>query len=51
VGTRHQRSTPDEAGRNDTRKKLIDITGLPLKSIEQRGKVIGIGALVLNSAA
>jgi xanthine dehydrogenase YagS FAD-binding subunit len=29
--------------------KLIDITGLPLRSIEQKGNVIRIGALALNS--
>lgn len=32
-----------------TPEKLVDITGLPLKSIEQKGKVIHIGALALNS--
>jgi xanthine dehydrogenase YagS FAD-binding subunit len=31
-------------------EKLVDITGLPLKIIEQRGSVVQIGALVLNSA-
>lgn len=31
-------------------EKLIDITGLPMKSIEQRGNVVNIGALILNSA-
>jgi xanthine dehydrogenase YagS FAD-binding subunit len=30
-------------------EKLIDITGLPLKSIEQKSGVIRIGALALNS--
>jgi xanthine dehydrogenase YagS FAD-binding subunit len=30
-------------------EKLIDISGLPLKSIEQKGNVIHIGALALNS--
>ena len=30
-------------------QKLIDITNLPLKSIEQSGNVIRIGALALNS--
>ncbi len=30
-------------------QKLIDITALPLKSIEQKGNVIYIGALALNS--
>jgi xanthine dehydrogenase YagS FAD-binding subunit len=29
--------------------KLIDITGLPLRAIEQKGNVISIGALALNS--
>lgn len=32
-----------------TPEKLIDITGLPLKSIEQSGSVVRIGALALNS--
>lgn len=32
-----------------TPEKLIDITGLPLASIEQKDKVIRIGALALNS--
>ncbi|HEU4902438.1 MAG TPA: xanthine dehydrogenase family protein subunit M [Flavisolibacter sp.] len=32
-----------------TPEKLIDITGLPLKGIEQSGSVIRIGALALNS--
>ncbi|HEV7331974.1 MAG TPA: xanthine dehydrogenase family protein subunit M [Flavisolibacter sp.] len=31
-------------------EKLVDITGLPLKSIEQKGNTIHIGALALNSA-
>lgn len=30
-------------------EKLVDITGLPLQSIEQKGNVIHIGALALNS--
>ena len=30
-------------------QKLIDITSLPMKNIEQRGNTISIGALVLNS--
>ena len=33
-----------------TPEKLVDITSLPLKSIEQKGSVIYIGALALNSA-
>ncbi|NTS40728.1 xanthine dehydrogenase family protein subunit M [Flavisolibacter sp. BT320] len=33
-----------------TPEKLVDITSLPLKSIEQKGSVIHIGALALNSA-
>lgn len=33
-----------------TPEKLVDITGLPLKSIEQKGAVIHIGSLALNSA-
>lgn len=32
-----------------TPQKLIDITALPLKAIEQKGNVIRIGALALNS--
>ena len=32
-----------------TPEKLIDITGLPLKGIEQSGTVVRIGALALNS--
>ena len=32
-----------------TPEKLIDITGLPLKTIEQTGNVIRIGALALNA--
>jgi xanthine dehydrogenase YagS FAD-binding subunit len=31
-------------------EKLVDITGLPLKSIEKKGTVVHIGALALNSA-
>ncbi len=31
-------------------EKLIDITGLPLKTIAQKGNVVHIGALTLNSA-
>lgn len=31
-------------------EKLVDITGLPLNVIEQKGNAIHIGALVLNSA-
>ena len=30
-------------------EKLVDITGLPLKTVEQKGSVIHIGALALNS--
>lgn len=33
----------------ETPEKLVDITGLPLKSIVQSGSVIRIGALALNS--
>lgn len=33
-----------------TPQKVVDITGLPLKAIEQKGTVIHIGALALNSA-
>jgi xanthine dehydrogenase YagS FAD-binding subunit len=33
-----------------TPEKLVDITGLPLKTIEKKGNVIHIGALTLNSA-
>lgn len=33
-----------------TPEKLVDITGLPLKSIEHAGNLIRIGALALNSA-
>jgi xanthine dehydrogenase YagS FAD-binding subunit len=32
-----------------TPQKLVDINGLPLKTIEQKGAVIRIGALALNS--
>lgn len=32
-----------------TPEKLVDITGLPLQGIEQKGAVIHIGALALNS--
>ena len=30
-------------------EKLVDITGLPLKTVEQKGAVIQLGALALNS--